>query len=211
MKEAESKLEKKKEEQKEDQINHKPQPITSLDAPQILSLSRKSKQISISWNPVANAAGYEVSYKTTGAYQTVPVSGETASFFQILQTNTNAVYTFRVRAYCDTDSGRIFSEYSGKPAVSIPKPKIASVKKSKKAVCVKWKKVSGASGYQIMRRIGKKGKFKVIATVKKGKTVKYLDKKVKHGKKYYYKVCAVVNSEQDTLTGAYSAVKNVKF
>lgn len=211
LKEAESKLEKKKEEQKEDQINHKPQPITSLDAPQILSLSRKSKQISISWNPVANAAGYEVSYKTTGAYQTVPISGETASFFQILQTNTNEVYTFRVRAYCDTDSGRIFSEYSGKPAVSIPKPKIASVKKSKKAVCVKWKKVSGASGYQIMRRIGKKGKFKVIATVKKGKTVKYLDKKVKHGKKYYYKVCAVVNSEQDTLTGAYSAVKNVKF
>ena len=61
-----------------------------------------------------------------------------------------------------------------------------------------------------MRKTGKKGKFKVIATMKTGKKVSYLDKKVKSGKKYYYKIRAIVKEGQNTVNGPFSSVKNLK-
>lgn len=91
--------------------------------------------------------------------------------------------------------------------VKVAKVKILSVKKKGKALCIKWKKVKGASGYQIVRRTGKKGKFKKIATIKKGGTVIYKDKKAKSGKKYYYKVRAFKKVNGKTINGAYSAQK----
>ncbi len=67
--------------------------------------------------------------------------------------------------------------------------------------------MKGASGYQIVRRTGKKGKFKKIATIKKGGTVLYKDKKAKRGKKYYYKVRAFKKVNGKTISGAYSVQK----
>ncbi|MFR6562670.1 MAG: hypothetical protein ACLUR5_12520 [Eubacterium ventriosum] len=42
--------------------------------------------------------------------------------------------------------------------------------------------------YQVYRKVGKNSKFVNIATTT---SLKYTDKKVKTGKKYYYKVVAV--------------------
>ncbi|HCI27026.1 MAG TPA: hypothetical protein DFH99_05710 [Roseburia sp.] len=58
----------------------------------------------------------------------------------------------------------------------------------KKAVCLKWKKVANADGYVIYRATSKNGKYQKIKTIQKGRITGYTDKKVKTGKKYYYKV-----------------------
>ena len=60
-------------------------------------------------------------------------------------------------------------------------------KKKKTSTVITWKKVKGATGYEILRASQKNGKYKKIARI--GNKKKYVDKKSK-GKKYYYKVRA---------------------
>ena len=58
-------------------------------------------------------------------------------------------------------------------------------------IILTWKKVNGASGYEIYRATSKNGKYKKIATVKKNSAkTTYKDRKLAKNKKYYYKVRA---------------------
>lgn len=65
------------------------------------------------------------------------------------------------------------------------------VKAGKKKVTVKWKKISYASGYEIYRSTKPNKGFKKVKSLSAKKT-KFVDKKVKSKKKYYYKVKAYV-------------------
>ena len=58
-----------------------------------------------------------------------------------------------------------------------------------------WTKADNATKYQVYRKVGKNSKFVNIATTT---SLKYTDKKVKTGKKYYYKVVAV-NEKGETV------------
>lgn len=74
----------------------------------------------------------------------------------------------------------------------------ATVKVAKTAynkVKLTWTKADNATKYQVYRKVGKNGKFVNIATTT---SIKYTDKKVKTGKKYYYKVVAV-NEKGETV------------
>lgn len=63
-----------------------------------------------------------------------------------------------------------------------------------KNVTVSWSKVSDAKGYKVYRAASREGEdyrytsYKCIKTVSSKNTVKYTDKTVKPGKKYFYKV-----------------------
>lgn len=48
--------------------------------------------------------------------------------------------------------------------------------------------MANADGYVIYRATSKNGKYQKIKTIQKGRITGYTDKKVKTGKKYYYKV-----------------------
>ena len=78
----------------------------------------------------------------------------------------------------------------------------------KKKVTLTWKKVKGATGYQVYRATSKKGKYTCVK--KNLKAVKYTDKKLKKGKTYYYKVRAYKKVNGKTIVGTYSAVRKVK-
>ncbi len=85
--------------------------------------------------------------------------------------------------------------------------KVKNVKKLK--AVVSWKKVSKASGYEVYRADKKKGKFKKIATVKKGSVVKYTNKRLKKKKSYYFKVRAYRVSGKKKVYGKYSSTVKV--
>ena len=90
------------------------------------------------------------------------------------------------------------------------KPKMASVKPSKRAATVKWKKVSGASGYYIYRSETKTGEYIKVKTIKKGSVVSWKNKKLNSGKKYYYKVAAYKKAKGAVAVSSYSKAKAVK-
>ena len=98
-------------------------------------------------------------------------------------------------------------------ATKITKPKKAKIKKVKgykKALEVRYAKVSGASRYQIQVATDKKfKKNKKTVTAKKSKT-KVKISKLKKKKKYYVRVRAYKNVSGKKVYGAWSKVKTVK-
>ena len=80
----------------------------------------------------------------------------------------------------------------------------------KSAVTVSWKKVSGATGYEIYRSTRKSSGYKKVKTISKGSTLSYKNTKLKKGKTYYYKVRAYKKVNGKKVYGSYSSVKSVK-
>lgn len=98
-------------------------------------------------------------------------------------------------------------------ATKITKPKKAKIKKVKgykKALEVRYAKVSGASRYQIQVATDKKfKKNKKTVTAKKNKT-KVKISKLKKKKKYYVRVRAYKSVSGKKVYGAWSKIKTVK-
>ncbi len=122
-------------------------------------------------------------------------------------------YYYKVRAY-RSEGGKVsYSAFSAAKSYSLipAATKFKSVKNIKgKKVKLKWKKVSGVTGYEIYRSTKKNKGFKKIKTIKKGKTVTFTDKKLKKGKTYYYKIRTYKTVSKKKGYSAYSAVKKVK-
>lgn len=71
---------------------------------------------------------------------------------------------------------------------------------------IEWGAEEGADKYQVYRATSKKGTYTKVSTTAK---LKYIDKKAKNGKTYYYKVKAICDANSDANSG-FSNIKSVK-
>ena len=107
-------------------------------------------------------------------------------------------------------------------AAKAAKPKVTAKALKKHKAKISWKKVTlsykaagetgkfNVTGYKIYRATKKAGKYKLIKTIKKASTLKYTDKRLKKGRKYYYKVRTYTKIDGKNYNGKWSAVKKVK-
>lgn len=108
---------------------------------------------------------------------------------------------------------KVTKKETPKPAPVVTKPGKAkvSVKAGKKKATVSWKSVSGAAGFEVYRSTKKNKGFKKVKTINSGKTLKFVNKKLKGKKTYYFKVRAFKkDAAGKKIYGAFSAVKKVK-
>lgn len=110
-----------------------------------------------------------------------------------------------------TQTPGISNPGSGKK-VSVAKAVISKVKRSgKKVITIRWKKVSGAQGYQITLGTNRKmTKNKKVVTVKGAAAVSKKVKKLKSGKTYYVKVRGWCTRNGKKVYGAWSSSKKIK-
>lgn len=87
----------------------------------------------------------------------------------------------------------------------LSKPSSISATATKNGITVKWKSVSGATGYEIYRANSKNGTYKIY---KKSKSTSYTDASVKGGTKYFYKVKAYITQGSNTAKSAFSSIKS---
>ena len=100
----------------------------------------------------------------------------------------------------------------GNTAVKKPaKVKKVTAKAKKRTAVISWKKVKGASGYEVYRSTKKNGKYAAVKTINKGKTVTFTNKNLKKGKTYYYKVRAYKVVSGKKVYGKFSTIKKIKF
>ena len=174
----------------------------------------------------SNDTALTSSWKLTGAYDGVELwrsVSEKGSYTRVFTGKAanyvnsglayGKTYYYKVRAFRKVDGVSYYSGWSNIRAYSlIPgKPVLSSVKnKKKKTAVVTWKKVIGASGYEVYRSTKKNSGYKKVTTIKKGSTVRYTNKKLKKGKTYYYKIRAYKTVNKNKGYSAYSAVKSVK-
>ena len=107
-------------------------------------------------------------------------------------------------------------------AAKAAKPKVTAKALKKHKAKISWKKVTlsykaagetgklNVTGYKIYRATKKAGKYKLIKTIKRVSTLKYTDKKLKKGKKYFYKVRTYTKINGETYLGKWSAVKKIR-
>ncbi len=156
----------------------------------IKKLKSTVKGVVIQFEEVQEALKYEI-YRKTGS-----------SYVKIGETKKNTYLDKKVAAsktmqYFVKPIPKNTSEYQaaepvkGK-AIKLPAAaKIKSVKKHGKSVMIRWKKVKGATAYQILRSEKKKSGYKKVKQVR-ANTLQYRDrKKLKKKKTYYYKIITV--------------------
>lgn len=159
------------------------------------------RSIKLVWKQKKNIVSYQIR-RSDG--KTFTVSAEKTSY-----TDRSAVtgkkYSYSIRALLGEN---LYSAYSGsKSAKAIPKATTVSTREGKKKITVKWKKVSGASQYQVYRSAKKKSGYKKVKTTK---SLKWTNRKLKSKKKYYYKVRSYTTVKGKNVYSKWSNVSGKK-
>ncbi|MCC3866126.1 DUF5011 domain-containing protein, partial [Terrisporobacter petrolearius] len=188
-------------------------------SPKLSSTTAKSASAAynsnkVTWSKVSGTSGYEVYRATskTGKYslkKTVK-SGSTLSYSNTGLT-TGKTYYYKVRAYKVVDGKKQYGNFS-QVVSSSPKlftPSVTLSKGSKKAT-VKWKKISGASGYEIYRSNSKSATYSKVKSVSRGSTTSYTNRGLTSKKVYYYKIRAYRTVNGKKVYSSYSSIKYIK-
>ena len=172
--------------------NPTPKPAPEVpEAPALASVksiaNKKSVQVEIQVIPAAGAEGYQV-YRRKGNREVLIGEGTGTVFY-----DENPV-SGRVFYFAKAVKGSSISAAGSEKSITLPKTtaKVTAKAKGKKTVTLKWKKVSGATGYLVYRSTKKDSGYQRIAVLKKGTKTAYTDKKgLKKGKKYFYRIITV--------------------
>ena len=154
--------------------------------------------VKVSWSKVSSAVGYEVQCKRNGGnYKTVKTVTSTSC--KVTGLVCGKKYRFRIRALYeedDVDTGEATTVYGTWLRTLWVRPVPAKVSisslgraSSASAIKVNWKKVSGASGYEVWRsKAG--GSYKKVRTIKGVSNKSWKNTALSVGKAYSYKVRA---------------------
>lgn len=150
---------------------------------------------------------YDKEYKRLGFVQNVPYA---THYFEDSSFKPGIIFTYRIVA-CRTDASGGITEgqrVSESVRVAIPKPVISSASRSGSRVTLKWKKTSGADGYQIFRKVGSNA-FEKVAVVSSGNTVSRTIGGLSSTQSVKFKIRPFVRYEGKYIYGSFSNVETV--
>lgn len=164
-------------------------------------------KIKISWKKQDLASGYQIFDNKNKLIKTV--KGGTKTSYTVSGLKAGKTYSFKVRYYNETDKRKCYSNFTKtvKSSTKPSTPKITLKSKKSKQATISWKKISGASGYEIYRSTKSKSGFKKIKTTTK---TSYTNTKLTSKKRYYYKVRAYRTVNGTKIYSSYSTTKYVK-
>lgn len=164
--------------------------------------------MTLSWKKVSGAKKYQVYYSTNNGKKWKKATTSKTSY-KIMDLKANTAIQVKVRVY---NSSKTTGEFTSviKTSTAPSKVTVSKLSAGKKKFTVSWKKVSGASGYEVQYATNSKFKKAKTVTIKKGKTVKSEIKKLKKGTKYYVRVRAYKTVGKEKIYGKYSEYEVVK-
>ena len=168
------------------------------------------KTVTLRWNTVAGATGYEVLRSTSskGTYVSIAADVEETTF-----TDTGVVagktYYYKVRPLDASGETTLYGTMSAYQSATPSWPGVkftSSASVTHKAITLRWNAVAGATGYEVLRSTSSKGTYVSIAANVDDTT--YTDTGVAAGKTYYYKVRPIDASGETTLYGTMSTYQS---
>ena len=190
--------------------------VRTMAAPTTVTASSAAyNKVKVSWSGVSGAQKYQVfRCNKSGSVIKSWTLGSTSRSLTDTGLTTGTAYYYKVRAYKTVNGVNYYGSYSSLKAgvPSLSKPATPSVSKaSKTTVKVKWKGISGETGYQVYRATSKNGKYSKVKSVKMASSkYPYAKIKTKKGKTYYYKVRAYKKVGSKTVYSSFSSPKKYK-
>lgn len=158
----------------------------TLSTPKITKVSNEIDGVKVQWKKVPKAAKYRVLRKTgSGSWKKVADTKNTTYLDTKVKSGKKYTYTIR----CISSNGKSYTSGYNKKGRSVERldaGKITTLTNKAAGITIKWKKVQGAEGYYLCRKIGN-GSYKTIADIKNTKT-SYTDTSVKNKYTYVYTV-----------------------
>lgn len=169
--------------------------------PGIVSLGKISNVangLKITWSKVTDADGYYIYRKTTGEYTKIATITDASTLVYIDETaKGNTSYTYTVCAFNDAGNGNYNA--TGITLKRVLSPVVKAISNSTAGIKVEWNTVTGATGYEVLRRV-KGGTFKAIAKLSGGNITKYIDATAVSGQAYIYTVRAVSGTSKGYMS-----------
>jgi len=186
--------------------------ITPATPENVKASSQKTTSLKLSWSKVPEATGYRIYQYNTKTKKYKKIATTKGKSYTVKKLKAGTTYKFKVVAYKNVGKKQYTSSYSKvlTTATKPTTPKISRLTTKSKKATVQWKKISGASGYEVYMATSKKGKYSKVKTVTKGTTVKYTKSSLKKNKKYYFKVRAYKTVDGKKVYSSYSSVKSIK-
>jgi len=177
--------------------------------------AQTTSQVTVKWSKDAKATGYEVYMATSknGKYKKVAtITKNSTTTYKKTKLSAGKNYYFKVRAYKTVKNKKNYGAYGAvlSTATKTKTPSISKATAGNYKITLKWKKVSGASGYEIYMATSKNGKYSKIKTITKGSTTSYTKTGLKGGKTYYFKIRAYKTVSGKKLYSGYSSKKSSK-
>lgn len=177
--------------------------VFNVKKPSNVSKLKASEQtktsVKLTYNAGKNAEVYEIYQLKSGSYKKIATTSNLSYTVKNLEAGT--VYKFKVVSVNETKTS------AGKIISTATQPKKAVIKKisvKDKKVTLSWKKVKGATGYEIYRSTDGETFELVKDTVK----LTYTSKRMKKGS-YVYKIRAYIMIGKNKIYGDDSAVKTI--
>lgn len=182
-----------------------------------VKLSSSDTSVTVKWNKVSRASGYRIyvynSSKKSYEFNKSVSNASTVST-KLTGLKPNKTYKIKVAAYKTADNIKFVGSKSSEASIKTKNKAItlSSAKSSKKKkISVKWKKVSGVSGYEVMWSTSSNFKKNFLSTKVSGssKTSKTLTT-AKSKKNYYVRVRAYKKSGKKYTYYSWSKTIKVK-
>lgn len=184
-----------------------PKKVTGIKAK-----AQTTTSVTMSWSKATGSTGYEL-YKYNSSkkiWEKVIATSKTS--YRVGRLKAGTTYKFKVRAYKTINGKKYYGSYSStiSTTTKTSTPKISKITSKSQKATVQWKKVTGATGYEIYMATNKKGKYKKVKTVSSGKTVKYTRNKLTKKKTYYVKIRTYRKVGGNKVYSSYSSIKSIK-
>lgn len=165
-----------------------------------------SGQLTVKWEAVSNASGYQLYRSTTKNGKFTKVADVNSTSYTDTGLKNGTTYYYKVRAK-SVQNRRTGYGSSSEPVSgwSIAATSITGVtSQSNGKLLVKWKAVKNVYRYQVYRSTSKNGTYTRVAVVS---GTSYEDGNIKTNQKYYYKIRTVNRVNKVNGYGNYSGVK----
>ena len=174
--------------------------MQELPAPSIASLTNSWYGITVKWNKVNGATGYELYSRVKGTTIWNKVATTTATSYYDKSTVNGKTYEYMVK----TKSG-ISISLAGQVSntLFLAPPSISSVENLSTGVKVTWSKNSSVTGYYVYRKDTQAGTWHYIGATQ---SLNFTDKTAENGVAYYYAIKAYNGSVKSSSSSAKNTI-----
>ena len=177
-----------------------------LDEPVVTVGAINGSSLRLSWNKVANAAGYNVYYSTAkdAEFTLLTEAATIKTSYACPAPPAGQVYYYKVEAV--PSAGYAAAQSAVETSVNtLAAPKAEAAVNEDGAVVLTWAAIDGAAGYSISRADTEDGEYAIVEPSFTETT--FVDDNVEPGKVYFYKVAAKAaaaeaNSEESAAVSA---------